>query len=248
MPGIGKPAPWIETVMQLEAIRQAVTEQGLLLRRGFYPDAEDSVPLLRNGRRPTTVLLLGNAGDAMWRSFRASPEGQSADDGPAVSSDPLDRWTHRIVTALAEVFGAEAVFPFGGPPYYPFQQWACRAEPVWPSPLGVLIHRNYGLWHAYRGALCFDARIPIPEFAAGESPCEACPDRPCLSSCPVSAFNGESYDVPACAAHLATPAGADCMELGCRARRACPVGADFRYAPEQAAFHMQAFLNARPKV
>jgi hypothetical protein len=31
------------------------------------------------------------------------------------------------------------------------------------------------------------------------------------------------------------------MELGCRARRACPVGQSWRYTPAQAEFHMRPF-------
>ncbi len=38
------------------------------------------------------------------------------------------------------------------------------------------------------------------------------------------------------------------MDLGCRARRACPVGREYFYDPEQAAFHMRAFLDARQAV
>jgi hypothetical protein len=36
------------------------------------------------------------------------------------------------------------------------------------------------------------------------------------------------------------------MTGGCLARRACPVGTDYAYDPRQAAFHMTAFLAARP--
>ncbi|WP_282607233.1 ferredoxin [Pelagibius sp. Alg239-R121] len=257
--------------MQLEEIRQAAAQQGLLLRGGFHPDTDDTVPLLANGRRPSTILLLGNAGDGMWQAFRVSPEGQgdpgvpgqtssdqtssdqtssdqtSADQDTAGALGPMDRWSLRVISALADNLNAEAAFPFGGPPYFPFQLWAQRSEPLWPSPLGVLIHQTHGLWHAYRGALCFDVRIDIPSATGETSPCETCLDQPCLSSCPVAAFSGNGYDVPACATHLATPAGADCMELGCRARRACPIGVSSRYEPEQAAFHMRAFLTARPK-
>jgi hypothetical protein len=35
------------------------------------------------------------------------------------------------------------------------------------------------------------------------------------------------------------------MSAGCRARRACPVGAEHAYGPEQANFLMRAFLRAR---
>lgn len=238
--------------MEFEAIRQAVAPSGLSLRGGFHPGSADSVPALKSGKAARTLLLLGNADSAMWRAFKASVEGcdVAASSGTLSSGrglGPLDRWSHRIIAALAEDLGAEPVFPFGGPPYHPFQSWAQKSEPVWPSPLGVLIHRDYGLWHAYRGALCFDSRIDLPLPERGESPCQTCADRPCLSSCPVSAFSGEGYDVPACAAHIAKPEGEDCIAQGCRARRACPVGGDARYQPEQATFHMQAFLAAGHK-
>jgi hypothetical protein len=61
----------------------------------------------------------------------------------------------------------------------------------------------------------------------------------------VGAFSADGYDVAACAAHLKSAAGADCMTGGCLARRACPVGAEHRHAPDQAAFTMRAFLQAR---
>ena len=35
------------------------------------------------------------------------------------------------------------------------------------------------------------------------------------------------------------------VTMGCEARLACPVGADYRYDPAAAAFHMGAFLRAR---
>ncbi|TQV77728.1 hypothetical protein [Denitrobaculum tricleocarpae] len=237
--------------MELEAVRHAVAASGLSLRGGFHPSAEDGVPLLKTGAPARTLLLLGNVDDGMWQAFRASPEGRdggSSHAHPLSDPDlgPLDRWSRRVITGLAEDLGAEPVFPFGGPPYFPFQAWARKSEPVWPSPLGLLVQRDYGLWHAYRGALCFAARIALPPRDDGVSPCLSCSGQPCLSACPVSAFSGQGYDVAACAAHIAGPEGRDCMELGCRARRACPVGSDVRYQPEQAAFHMRAFLSARP--
>src|SRR5690606_16718138 len=125
-------------------------------------------------------------------------------------------------------------------------RWAQRAEPVFPSPVGMLIHPEHGLWHAYRCAFAFAGELEgVPERRAVSSPCESCAEKPCLSTCPVGAFDGSAYDVPACAGHLRRPEGADCMGLGCRARRACPVGRAATYLPEQAAFHMAAFLEAR---
>ena len=145
---------------------------------------------------------------------------------------------------IAAGLGAAAFFPFGGPPYLPFIRWAKRAEPVAESPIGMLIHPDHGLWHAYRGAIGFAERIALPPPDRRPRPCDTCLDRPCLSACPVEAFDGSRYEVERCVTHLSRAAGADCMEEGCRARRACPVGRHARYAPAQAEFHMRAFRQS----
>jgi epoxyqueuosine reductase QueG len=159
----------------------------------------------------------------------------------------MDDWTRDVVSTLAADVGARALYPFDTDPPWPFLSWARRAGAGHVSPLGLNIHPTYGLWHAYRAALLFPVEFDIPEQRAGAHPCEACAARPCLSACPVSAFDGTSYDVPACTRHLASGAGPICMERGCLARHACPVGQGFAYAPAQAEFHMRAFLAARQK-
>ena len=53
-----------------------------------------------------TVVLLG-AGPAFWPVLQASPEGM---DG---KPDPVDRWSTRVIGALAQRFNAEPRFPFG---------------------------------------------------------------------------------------------------------------------------------------
>ncbi len=222
--------------MDYRDIIAAAREVGLDGRGGFYPDGEDGVPPLGDGRTVGTLILLGNAGPGMWSAFEASPEASTSDS-------PLDRWSRRVVGALAERLGAEPLYPFGGPPWWPFQRWARRAEPVHPSPIGPLIHPQFGLWHAYRGALAFGEAIDLPAREHAPSPCESCADRPCLHTCPVSALTAGAYDVPACVAHVDSPAGQDCLR-GCLARRACPVGRDYQYPPRQALLHMRAFVGA----
>jgi hypothetical protein len=104
------------------------------------------------------------------------------------------------------------------------------------------------LWHAYRAALLFPVEFDLPPRNPGPSPCHICVEKPCLSACPVSAFDGTRYDVTACAGHLRSGAGDSCLTRGCLARHACPVGQGFAYAPAQAQFHMRSFLAAREKV
>lgn len=159
------------------------------------------------------------------------------------SRDRMDDWTRAVVDPLAAGLGARAVYPFDPPPL-PFLTWA-RKGGGHVSPLGLNIHPVFGLWHAYRAALLFAEDPGLPAPPAGRSPCTDCVERPCLQACPVQAFDGVRYDVDACVEHLAAPQGAPCVQGGCRARAACPVGQAYAYRPAQAAFHMNAFIRAR---
>lgn len=227
--------------MDYATVAAALARHGLTARGGFHAKSSDRVPPLPYSQPARTLVLAGNVGPAMWRVCAAAPE--FSDGRP----DPLDRWSRRILESVAVELGAAALFPFGGPPYHPFVPWAKRAEAVGESPLGILIHPDHGLWHAYRGALAFPQRLDLPPRDMRAIPCLTCSDKPCLSACPVGAFTAAGYDVPRCVKHISTEAGADCMGEGCRARRACPVGRGAHYEPAQSRFHMEAFLRARLK-
>jgi ferredoxin len=219
------------------SVCRAVEARGLVPRGAFQPVSNDAVPAMADGRRVATLVLVGVVGRSSWDAFQAAEESRQ-------SPNPLDRWSRRVLGELAAALGAEAIFPFGGPPYLPFLRWAQRAEAVHPSPIGPLIHPDYGLWHAYRGALAFAEPIELPPADTRPRPCDTCADSPCLSTCPVGAFSARGYDVPACIDHIGAGQGADCLGGGCLARRACPVGVTYQYAPDQMTFHMRAFLAA----
>lgn len=178
-----------------------------------------------------TVVLLGPEGPRFWTAFTTAPE--YGDGRP----DPMNRWSERVIGGLAGRLGAEARFPFGGPPWQPFTAWARASGQAWESPVGLLVHARLGLFVSYRGALAFEALLPLPPPTT--RPCDTCA-RPCLDACPAGALGPAGYDVPACHAFLDTAAGCACYTRGCAVRRACPVGRDLR--PEaQSAFHMAAF-------
>ena len=228
--------------MMLERLEDRLPGSGLRLRGAFHPAPEDRVPPMADDQSVGTLVLLGAIGGSLWPTFARAPE--HGDGLP----DALDRWSSRVIGALAAEFGAEPLFPFGGPPYHPFVAWAKRAEPVTESPLGMLIHPEYGLFHAYRGALAFAERLALPPRPAADHPCDSCAGKPCLTACPVGAFAAKGYDVDACGAHILGPDGAACLEGGCLARLACPVGRENQYGAQQAAFHMAAFAAARRRV
>ena len=216
--------------MTIDLLITALSPFGLIIRGGFHP-SNDQSPL-----DVQTIIMIGNAGPAMWRTFSSKiPK----------TPNPLDAWTRQNLSPIADSFGAKAIYPFDGPPYYPFQKWAMQAENVFPSPIGPLIHPVFGLWHAYRAAFLFSEHLDMPVKASTASPCDTCADQPCLNTCPINAFTPGNYDVSGCRTFIATPEGHDCLHSGCLARRACPVGQDYIYQAEQAEFHMQSFLKAK---
>ena len=184
------------------------------------------------------AVLLGPDEPRFWPLFQSSPE---ARDGAA---HPLDRWSARVIGALAEGWGGRAVLPYDGPPWPPFLAWAERSGAAYASPVGLLVHAEAGLFLSFRGAVLLPPgrAVPAPAHPAA-SPCISCTGTPCTAACPVGALApGQPYDVPRCKAHLHSPEGAACRQ-GCLVRRACPVSLAFGRLPAQSAFHMRAFLG-----
>ncbi|WP_306153530.1 ferredoxin [Roseovarius sp. MMSF_3281] len=209
--------------MTLEQIEQALAPHHLTIFGGVSKGLPKGIGAL---------VLLGPKPPEFWPHFTASPE---YEDG---QPEPLDRWSKRVITQLAQTLGAKAFFPFGGPPWQPFVQWATDSGRAHVSPVGLLVHDEAGLMVSYRGALGFPESIALP--APPPNPCDACEERPCLTACPVDALTPEGYDVAACKADL-DRSGNDCLARGCGVRRACPVSQAHGRSEDQSAFHMRAF-------
>jgi hypothetical protein len=201
-------------------ISSALSPHGLILRRGFNFGADESAPPGPSGAPARSVLLVGQAS----------------------MKNPLDTWSRKIIGEVAEKFGARAVSP-SSRPYLPFQQWAMRAEGLKPSPLGILMHPQYGLWHSYRGALLFETELAIPPPEKPIHLCDLCIGKPCLKACPVGAYSESGFAYEACLSHVRGPDGALCRDRGCLDRNACPYGTEYRYPIDEQAFHMAAFAG-----
>lgn len=222
----------------LNDVAIALSANGLILRGGLVFGEKEASPPGHSGAPAVSVLLVGQAGAAPWPHFQQWRQGSAED-----LADPLDSWCRAVIGAVGEAFGARAVSP-SDRPYLPFQQWAMRAEGLRPSPLGVLMHPVYGLWHAYRGALLFDVEIAVEAPRNPIHLCDLCVGKPCLKSCPVGAYSETGFAHACCLDHVRSPLGSACRTGGCLDRNACPYGRDWRYPAEVQAFHMAAF--ARP--
>ena len=193
------------------------------------------------GRLPThetdglgdgTLVLLGPDDPGFWDHVITEPEYL---DG---ARDPLDRWSTRVITEIANEVGGRPLFPFGTPAR-PFISWALRSGRAWQSPVMILVHDVAGLMVSYRGAVLLPEHSEIANATA--SPCEACADKPCLTACPVNAMSSQNYNLDACHAWLDQPGGQDCLSRGCAARRSCPISKNYGRSEKQSAFHMGYF-------
>lgn len=207
-----------------ERVQEALDPHFLEILGGFHAKDDPGLPA-----GTQTLLLIGPKEPGFWPHLQSQPEWA----GP----DPVDRWSRRVIGQIACDLGAKALFPFGGPPYQPFYQWALRTGRVWDSPVRLLVHATQGLLVSFRGALALKDLVDLPP--ATQRPCETCA-KPCLTACPADALGENGYDVPACHAFLDRD-GADCLTGGCLVRRACPAGAGYARMKEQSAYHMRQF-------
>ena len=206
-------------------LTKALSAHHLEILGGFACENDADLP-----RGTRMLVLIGPQEPGFWPHLQAQPEW----GGP----DPVDRWSRRVIGGVACTLGAKALFPFGGPPFRPFYQWALRSGRVWSSPVRLLVHAEQGLMVSFRGALALKQAIDLPP--ATPCPCDTC-DQPCLTACPAAALTGTGYDLPACHSFLDRPEGAVCVDGGCLVRRTCPVSQTYARMPEQSAYHMRQF-------
>lgn len=223
----------------LAELEKALEPFGMFLRGVFTLSDKDQTVSLNSDKPARAGVLIGNAGPTMWSAFLAS------DAKSRFASNPMDNWTRQVLNPVADRFGLTALYPFEGPPYHPFQRWAKCAEPVSVSPLRILMHPTFGLWHAYRAAFMLTEYPRIRSHDEAASHCLTCEAKPCLSTCPVGAVTQTNINHDKCAQHVESAAGRECRHNGCLARNVCPIANEYSYAQPQKAFHMEAFLKNR---
>lgn len=235
----------IDEKMQL-ALRQCLQEVGLnvfsaLPVRQLGGDCWLGEAPVSHG----TLLLLGNGGQDFWRAFCR---------GRAPGEHPVDDFSARVSEqALQRLLPAterRRLFPAPDCPLL-LQRAMARAGWHAPSPLGVGMHAEFGLWSACRAAwwLAAELELPAAGLPAGErrderaDHCAQCVEKPCLAACPGRALSSDRPPQLERCADYRLLDGSDCADT-CLARLACPVAPEHRYSDEQLNYHYQLARSA----
>lgn len=180
------------------------------------------------------LILIGNAGPALWASVQAAGQG-----GP----DPIDDFSIACVERWFLDRCGDAARRRLYPGDAPIDLQALGRLAGWhhDSPLMLGILPRWGTWFGYRVALLADSALPPTPPLQATSPCQGCRERPCVAGCPASAV-GERFSLQRCIDYRQAPASR-CAGT-CLARLSCPVGADQRYPEEQIAHSYAISLAA----
>jgi len=186
----------------------------------------------------SALWLVCNTGASVQRRWAAGrPPAQLLAlnaTAPATSCGPLDDFCRAELSALLGALPHRVLFPHAnGAPTLPLLPRLEAAGWLRPGPFMNTLHPRYGSWWAVRALIALDAE-PDPAAALGDSPCVTC-SAPCIEACPASAVSMAGWNGQACIRQrldTASPCTADC-----RARSACPGGAEWRYDAATRAYH-----------
>ena len=228
------------TSERLQAGRQFLADSGVNMLATFDVaklPAPICDPLRADGvaiEHYRSLVVAANGGAAFWNELQAF--GMHGDN----SVDEFSR--HLAERFIAEYLQCDdALHLYPGHYAIPLQQLGSLAGWHHPSPLGLGIHAEFGLWFAYRSVFLITQSLPPIAAMPTESPCASCADKPCVAACPPGAVRAEqALGLTTCIEFRLQPASMCATQ--CMARAACPVGAEHRYEDEQTAYHARHSL------
>lgn len=221
------------------SFQQALRQKGLPLYAVLMPDTlPDDVLLGAQSPEGARLLVLGNGGSRLWQYLL---------DQQWDSAEPLDDFTRAVVDREIDhhLGGAKRqwVYPVGGQ----INLLAIGRLLHWfkPSPMGMGINADWGMWSAFRAALWVHYPLAVTEFAGDWiSPCEACDAAPCLAACPAEALSREAMpELERCASFRVHTAHGACEDR-CVARMVCPVQREHQYPLSQIQHHYGRALES----
>ncbi|MEM7293870.1 MAG: hypothetical protein AAF420_10820 [Pseudomonadota bacterium] len=170
------------------------------------------------------LIVMGNSGTGLWEALRG---------GLNQSDNPIDDHSRAVAANFCteHLPGADNLVVFPTHFTVPLQRLGALLGWGEPSPLGVGISHNHGLWWAYRAVVLTSADLALTAVVNTPHACDSCIEKPCVANCPAQAVSFESsFDVDACF-HFRANENSPCVDR-CLARMACPVGGAHRYPQE----------------
>ena len=195
-----------------------------------------------DGEAPKSVVVVGAGGRGLWETLF---DGVGLDLLKERGPHPIDGWSQRFIEKAASMLREEGLsvctlYPFGRSPV-DFLGLAEEAGLGIVSPVvPFFLHPQYGPWVSLRGALILSVPLAPTGPLRDYEPCSGC-SCPCLQACPVGTYVPHlEPNLAACATHRN---GGGCQG-GCEVRRACPLGREHRYGPEEEAFRHSFSLKS----
>ncbi|PWQ92479.1 hypothetical protein [Leucothrix pacifica] len=193
-----------------------------------------------------SFLLIGHAGRLFWQALqRENIKG----------SDPVDRFSseasERAIQKYLPDIDRKLLFPADD---CPINLMALGKAFGWhhASPLGMGIHRKYGLWSAYRALWWLDTEdlksystldeqaISQPKVTEQILPaidiCAECETQECVTACPAEAVSYHAAPNLSKCADYRLEQESHCVST-CLSRIACPYAQEYRYSTEQMSYH-----------
>lgn len=147
------------------------------------------------------LVLIGSGGKNLWDKIPNK-------DSP----DPIDTYALQTMKWIAKekkLTHPKILFPFSER-LLPLQALGRHFQFSHPSPIGLDISEEFGLWFAYRGVFLCETLLEIPNNQPAFNPCNTCSDKPCLKTVDLT-----------------------------QARLLCPYQQDQQYSPEQLEYHQK---------
>lgn len=174
--------------------------------------------------RYAQLILIGNGGRRLWDRIK---------EAGVASPDPIDDYSVLKVRAwlAAEAPTSDFAIVYPGDRLVGLQSLGALAGWHFASPFMVGINTQWGPWFAYRAVVLANTDFEPSRREEWRSPCGTCADVPCARSCPGGAIGNGGFVLENCVGYRSR-ADSVC-QLTCRARIACPAGAEHRYSDEQ---------------
>ena len=218
---------------------QAVSVAGL--PASVWLDPQPPSALTESGSGSATLLLIGHGGRALWDHLHGS------DFDFHGTGDPIDTFSVKATNEALAVelphVGRRLLYP---EPACPVDLVALGRHIGWlaPSPLGLGIHPEFGLWSAFRALWLLEAASEISPRPRAPDVCQSCVPQSCVAACPANAVTVDRrFNLGSCTDYRSNIQSA-CADT-CLSRLACPEGAEHRYGDAQLSYH---YRLTRPPV